>query len=160
AKKADGEKAEGEKPEEEESEEVHEERNLIMAIFQGAEDGVRLAVAVGAMLIVFVSLIALCNGIIGGIAGLFGYPDLTLQRILGWVFAPVMFLLNVPWSEAGVAGGLFGEKLILNEFIAYLDYGRVRDTLSPVTQAVVTFALCGFANISSIAIQMGVLGGL
>jgi CNT family concentrative nucleoside transporter len=147
-------------PEDPDAEGEAKQRNLIMAIFHGAEDGVKLAVSVGAMLIVFVSLIALCNGIIGGVAGLFGYPDLTLQRMLGWVFAPVMFLLNVPWSEAGIAGGLFGEKLILNEFIAYLDYGRVRDTLSPITQAVVTFALCGFANISSIAIQMGVLGGL
>ena len=134
--------------------------NLFMAIFQGAEDGVKLAVSVAAMLVVFVALIALCNGILGGVAGLFGAPDLTLQRILGWVFAPVMFMLNVPWPEAGIAGQLFGEKLILNEFVAYLNYGPIRGTLSPHTQAVVTFALCGFANISSIAIQMGVLGGL
>ena len=134
--------------------------NLFMAIFQGAEDGVKLAVSVAAMLVVFVALIALLNGILGGVAGLFGAPDLTLQRILGWVFAPVMFMLNVPWEEAGTAGQLFGEKLILNEFVAYLHYGPIRDTLSPHTQAVVTFALCGFANFSSIAIQMGVLGGL
>ena len=134
--------------------------NLFMAIFQGTEDGVKLAVSVAAMLVVFVALIALCNGILGGIAGLFGAPGLTLQQILGWVFAPLMFLLNVPWSEAGRAGELFGEKLILNEFVAYLHFGPTRDTLSPHTQAVVTFALCGFANISSIAIQMGVLGGL
>jgi CNT family concentrative nucleoside transporter len=134
--------------------------NLFMAIFQGTEDGVKLAVSVAAMLVVFVALIALCNGILGGVAGLFGAPDLTLQRILGWAFAPVMVLLNVPWAEARIAGELFGEKLILNEFVAYLHYGPIRDTLSPHTQAVVTFALCGFANISSIAIQMGVLGGL
>jgi CNT family concentrative nucleoside transporter len=134
--------------------------NLFMAIFQGAEDGVKLAVSVAAMLVVFVALIALCNGILGGVAGLFGAPDLTLQRILGWVFAPIMFMLNVPWSEAGRAGQLFGEKLILNEFVAYLHYGPIRETFSPHTQAVITFALCGFANISSIAIQMGVLGGL
>ena len=142
--------------------EPDEERpdNLIMAIFQGAEDGVKLAVAVAAMLVVFVALIALCNGILGGVAGLFGYPDLTFQRILGWIFAPVMFLLNVPWNEAFVAGELFGQKVILNEFIAYLDFGRLQAQLSPHTQAVTTFALCGFANISSIAIQMGVLGGL
>lgn len=142
--------------------EDHEERpaNLIMAIFNGAEDGVKLAVAVGAMLVVFVALIAMCNGVLSGIAGLFGYPDLTFQKILGWIFAPLMFLLNVPWSEAGRAGELFGQKVILNEFVAYLDFGRMKDALSPHTQAVVTFALCGFANISSIAIQMGVLGGL
>jgi CNT family concentrative nucleoside transporter len=134
--------------------------NLFMAIFQGAEDGVKLAVSVAAMLVVFVALIALCNGVLGGIAGLFGRPDLTFQQILGWLFAPLMFLLNVPWDEAVRAGQLVGEKLILNEFVAYLHFGPIRDTLSPHTQAVVTFALCGFANISSIAIQMGVLGGL
>jgi len=142
--------------------EEHEARptNLIMAIFNGTQDGVKLAVAVGAMLVTFVALIALCNGVVGGIGGLFGYPDATIQQGLGWLFSPVMWLLGVPREEMNVAGGLFGQKLILNEFIAYLDYGRIRDTLSPHTQAVVTFALCGFANISSIAIQMGVLGGL
>lgn len=151
--------AEGAPPPDAEPEEERPD-NLIMAIFQGAEDGVKLAVAVAAMLVVFVALIALCNGVLGGVAGLFGYPDLTFQRILGWIFAPVMFLLNVPWSEAFIAGELFGQKVILNEFIAYLDFGRLQAQLSPHTQAVTTFALCGFANISSIAIQMGVLGGL
>ncbi|MDP3747086.1 MAG: nucleoside transporter C-terminal domain-containing protein [Phenylobacterium sp.] len=143
-------------------EEEAEERpaNLIMAIFNGAEDGVKLAVAVGAMLVVFVAFIAMLNGMLGGIAGLFGYPDLTFQKVLGLVFAPLMFLLNVPWAEAERAGELFGQKVILNEFVAYLDFGATKDALSPHTQAVVTFALCGFANISSIAIQMGVLGGL
>ncbi|MBP7704010.1 MAG: NupC/NupG family nucleoside CNT transporter [Caulobacter sp.] len=142
--------------------EEQEERpaNLIMAIFEGTETGVKLAVAVGAMLVVFVALIALCNGIVGEVGGLFGHPDATIQQGLGWVFSPIMWLLGVPPEEMNVAGGLFGQKLILNEFIAYLDYGKIRDTLSPHTQAVVTFALCGFANISSIAIQMGVLGGL
>lgn len=143
-------------------EEVEEARpaNLIMAIFNGAEDGVKLAVAVGAMLVVFVAFIAMLNGMLGGVAGLFGYPDLTFQKVLGLVFAPLMFLLNVPWAEAERAGELFGQKVILNEFVAYLDFGATKDALSPHTQAVVTFALCGFANISSIAIQMGVLGGL
>lgn len=134
--------------------------NIIMAIFNGTEDGVKLAVAVASMLVVFVAFIALLNGLLGGIAGMFGYPDLTFQKILGVIFAPVMFLLNVPWSEAGKAGELFGQKLILNEFVAYLDFGKMKSTLTPHTEAVVTFALCGFANISSIAIQMGVLGGL
>jgi len=152
-------RAEDAPPEDAEPEEERPD-NLIMAIFQGTEDGVKLAVAVAAMLVVFVALIALCNGILGGIAGLFGYPDLTFQLILGWIFAPVMYLLNVPWSEAVTAGELFGQKVILNEFIAYLDFGRLQSELSPHAQAVVTFALCGFANISSIAIQMGVLGGL
>jgi CNT family concentrative nucleoside transporter len=140
------------------TEEKHD--NLISAIFSGTQDGVKLAVAVGAMLISFVALIALCNGILGGIAGLFGYPDLTFQKILGWVFAPIMYLLNVPWSEAVTAGGFFGEKLILNEFVAFADLSKTMNTLTPHTQLVITFALCGFANISSIAIQMGVLGVL
>ncbi|HVY89491.1 MAG TPA: nucleoside transporter C-terminal domain-containing protein [Hyphomonadaceae bacterium] len=140
---------------------AHEKHdNLILAIFNGTQDGVKLAVAVGAMLITFVALIALCNGILGGIAGLFGYPDLTFQKILGWVFSPIMYMLNVPWSESVTAGGFFGEKLILNEFVAYADYSKVMTTLSEHTQLVITFALCGFANISSIAIQMGVLGVL
>ncbi|MBI1406967.1 MAG: NupC/NupG family nucleoside CNT transporter [Caulobacter sp.] len=143
-----------------EPEEEERATNIIMAAFNGAQDGVQLAVAVGAMLIVFVALIALANGILGGIGGLFGHPDLSFQQILGYIFAPVMFMLNIPWDEAFKAGELFGEKLILNEFVAYLHYGEARAGLSPHTQAVVTFALCGFANISSIAIQMGVLGGL
>jgi CNT family concentrative nucleoside transporter len=140
------------------AEEKHD--NLISAIFSGTQVGVKLAVAVGAMLISFVALIALCNGILGGVAGLFGYPDLTFQKILGWVFAPIMYLLNVPWSEAVAAGGFFGEKLVLNEFVAFADLSKTLNTLTPHTQLVVTFALCGFANISSIAIQMGVLGVL
>jgi CNT family concentrative nucleoside transporter len=134
--------------------------NLILAIFNGTQDGVKLAVAVGAMLITFVALIALCNGVLGGIAGLFGHPELTFQMILGWAFAPLMYMLNVPWSEAVTAGGFFGEKLILNEFVAFADYSKVMASISPHTQVVITFALCGFANISSIAIQMGVLGVL
>ncbi len=134
--------------------------NLIMAIFNGAEDGVKLAVSVGAMLVVFVALVAMCNGILGGVAGWFGHPDLTFETMLGWVFAPLMLLLNVPRDESGVAGQLFGQKLVLNEFIAYLSFSPLRATLSAHTQAVISFALCGFANLSSIAIQMGVLGGL
>lgn len=134
--------------------------NLIMAIFNGAEDGVKLAVSVGAMLVVFVSLVAMGNGILGGIAGLFGHPELTFERVLGWVFSPLMVLLAVPANEAGVAGQLFGQKLILNEFVAYVNFTPIQHTLSAHTQAVVSFALCGFANLSSIAIQLGVLGGL
>jgi concentrative nucleoside transporter, CNT family len=133
--------------------------NIIMAAAQGAQTGVRLAVAVGAMVLAFVALVALANGLLTGVGHWFGIADLTFQRILGYVFAPVMFLLNVPWNEAGIAGGLFGEKIVLNEFVAYISLGK--DTgLSPHTVAVVTFALCGFANFSSIAIQMAVTGNL
>lgn len=134
--------------------------NIIMAAAQGAQTGVKLAVAVGAMVLAFVALVALANGMLGGVGAWFGYPDLSFQQILGLVFQPVMFLLNVPWNEAGIAGGLFGTKVVLNEFVAYISLGEQSGALSPVTIAIVTFALCGFANFSSIAIQMAVTGSL
>ena len=133
--------------------------NLIMAAAQGAQTGVKLAVAVGAMVLAFVALVALANGLLGGIGAWFGYPTLSFQGLLGYVFAPIMFLLNVPWSEAGIAGGLFGQKIVLNEFVAYISLGT-QTGLSARTIAVITFALCGFANFSSIAIQMAVTGSL
>jgi CNT family concentrative nucleoside transporter len=134
--------------------------NLIMAAAQGAQTGVRLAVAVGAMVLAFVALVALANGLLGGLGAMVGLPGLSFQGLLGLVFQPVMFLLGIPWNEAGIAGGLFGEKIVLNEFVAYIDLGKQAAALSPRTVAVVTFALCGFANFSSIAIQMAVTGGL
>jgi len=134
--------------------------NIIMAAAQGAQTGVKLAVAVGAMVLAFVALVALANGILGGIGARFGYADLSFQQILGWVFQPIMVLLNVPWNEAGAAGGMFGTKVVLNEFVAFINLGQVQSTLSPLTVGVVTFALCGFANFSSIAIQMAVTGSL
>jgi CNT family concentrative nucleoside transporter len=134
--------------------------NLIMAAAQGAQTGVKLAVAVGAMVLAFVALVALANGLLGGVGSWFGHPELSFQGLLGYVFQPVMFMLNIPWNEAGIAGGLFGEKIVLNEFVAYIDLGKQAAQLSPRTVAIVTFALCGFANFSSIAIQMAVTGGL
>jgi CNT family concentrative nucleoside transporter len=134
--------------------------NIIMAAAEGAQTGVKLAVAVGAMVLAFVALVALANGILGGVGGWFGHPELTFQAILGRVFQPVMYLLNIPWNEAGVAGGLFGTKVVINEFVAFGSLKDMKCTLSPHTIAVVTFALCGFANFSSIAIQMAVTGGL
>jgi CNT family concentrative nucleoside transporter len=134
--------------------------NLIMAAAQGAQTGVKLAVAVGAMVLAFVALVALANGILGGIGGWFGYPTLSFQMLLGYVFSPVMYLLNIPWQEAQVAGGLFGTKVVLNEFVAYIALGQAQGGLSPATIAIITFALCGFANFSSIAIQMAVTGNL
>ncbi|WOK37333.1 NupC/NupG family nucleoside CNT transporter [Sphingomonas sp. C3-2] len=134
--------------------------NIIMAASQGAQTGVRLAVAVGAMVLAFVALVALANGLLNGVGGWFGLTDLSFQKILGYVFAPVMYLLNVPWDEALRAGGMFGEKVVLNEFVAYISLGAQQGALSPHTVAIVTFALCGFANFSSIAIQMAVTGSL
>ncbi len=137
--------------------------NIIMAAAQGAQTGVKLAVAVGAMVLAFVALVALANGILGGIGGWFGRPDLSFQSIVGAIFSPVMYLIGIPWSEAGVAGGLFGTKIVLNEFVAFIDLGNVAGpaaTLSDRSRAIVTFALCGFANFSSIAIQMAVTGNL
>jgi CNT family concentrative nucleoside transporter len=133
--------------------------NLIMAAAQGAQTGVRLAVAVGAMVLAFVALVALANGLLGGLGNMIGLPGLSFQGLLGYVFAPIMFLLNVPWSEAGIAGGLFGQKIVLNEFVAYISLGT-QQGLSARTIAVITFSLCGFANFSSIAIQMAVTGSL
>ncbi|MGH7186974.1 MAG: nucleoside transporter C-terminal domain-containing protein, partial [Pseudomonadota bacterium] len=135
--------------------------NIIMAAAQGAQTGVKLAVAVGAMVLAFVALVALANGILGGIGGWFGRGDISFQMILGNVFAPVFLLLGAgDWAEAMRAGGFFGTKLVLNEFVAFIELGRLQGALSPHTVAVVTFALCGFANFSSIAIQMAVTGGL
>jgi CNT family concentrative nucleoside transporter len=134
--------------------------NVILAAAVGASDGVRLAVNIGAMLIAFVALIALFNGLVGGVAGWFGVEGLTLQKILGWVFAPLMYLLSIPWAEAEAAGALFGEKLILNEFVAFSHLNEVLAGTSERTQAIVTFSLCGFANLSSIAILLGGLGSL
>ena len=156
---------EGEKPHEvaaaESLEGDHKAANIIEAAAQGAQTGVRLAVAVGAMVLAFVALVALANGILGGIGGWFGQPDLSFQGLLGYLFAPFMFLLGIPWGEAQIAGGLFGTKIVLNEFVAFIDLGAMEPgTLSERTQAIVTFALCGFANFSSIAIQMAVTGGL
>ena len=154
---------EGGKPHEVEVAETFEEgqqpANVLEAAAQGAQTGVKLAVAVGAMVMVFVALVALANGILGGVGSWFGYPDISFQQMLGFVFAPVMYLIGIPWAEAGQAGGLFGTKIVLNEFVAFIDLGNVQG-LSERSRAIVTFALCGFANFSSIAIQMAVTGGL
>ena len=136
-----------------------EHKNVILAAASGTTDGLRLAANIGAMLIAFVALIALFNGIVGWVSGWFGY-ELTLQMILGRIFQPLMFLLSVPWEEAQAAGALFGEKLILNEFVAFSNLNEYLAGYSPRTVAIVTFSLCGFANLSSIAILLGGLGVL
>lgn len=136
--------------------------NIIMAAAQGAQTGVKLAVAVGAMVMAFVALVALANGLLAGVGGWFGLEGLSFQSILGQVFRPVLWLMGVPWSESDSVGALFGTKVVLNEFVAFYSLGDMQNAgaLSPVSIAIGTFALCGFANFSSIAIQMAVTGGL
>jgi concentrative nucleoside transporter, CNT family len=135
-------------------------KNVILAAASGTTDGLRLAANIGAMLVAFVALIALFNGLVGGLFGLFGIEGVTLQLILGKIFQPLMYLLSVPWAEAEAAGALFGEKLILNEFVAFSHLNEYLAGMSPRTFAISTFMLCGFANLSSIAILLGGLGVL
>ncbi len=134
--------------------------NLFEAIGNGAMTGLNIAVSVGAMLIAFVALIYMLNGILGWLGSLVGVEALTLQWILGKLLAPIAFLLGVPWAEASTAGSLIGQKFVINEFFAYLQFAEVRDSLSPHSQLVVTFALCGFSNLGSIAILLGGLGSV
>jgi len=134
--------------------------NIFEAIGNGAMTGLNVALAVGAMLIAFVGLIYLVNGLLGLLGGLVGFDALSVQWVLGKLFAPIAFLLGIPWSEAAQAGSLIGQKFVINEFYAYASFVGIKDSLSPYTQLVVTFALCGFANLSSIAILLGGLGAV
>jgi CNT family concentrative nucleoside transporter len=149
-----------EKPEPEEVEEEDKPVNIFEAIGNGAMIGLNVALAVGAMLIAFVGLIYLINGLLGLFGDLVGIENLTVQWLLGMLFAPIAFLLGVPWGEAAQAGSLIGQKLVINEFYAYVSFVGIKETLSPYTQLVVTFALCGFANLASIAILLGGLGAI
>ncbi|OEC33080.1 concentrative nucleoside transporter, CNT family [Pseudomonas cuatrocienegasensis] len=142
--------------------------NVLDAAASGASSGLMLALNVGAMLLVFIALIAVLNGLLGWFGGLVGYPQVSLQGLLGYLFAPLAFVIGVPWGEAVQAGSFIGQKLVLNEFVAYIDFARYIDpakalesgvqVLSAQTQVIVTFALCGFANLSSIGILLGGLG--
>ena len=134
--------------------------NVILAAAAGTSDGLRLAVNIGAMLIAFVALIAVFNGLVGWVFSLFGIDGITLQFLLGKLFQPLMYVLSVPWAEAEAAGALFGEKIILNEFVAFSHLNDYLAGMSPRTIAITTFALCGFANLSSIGILLGGLGVL
>ncbi|EEP95807.1 hypothetical protein yaldo0001_29180 [Yersinia aldovae ATCC 35236] len=145
--------------------------NVIDAAASGAASGMQLALNVGAMLLAFIALIALLNGILGGIGGWFDYPQLSLELILGWVFSPIAYLIGVPWSEAMVAGSFIGQKIIVNEFVAFMNFGQYLQAeelvkaaglqvLSDHTKAIISFALCGFANLSSVAILLGGLGSM
>ena len=134
--------------------------NIFEAIGNGAMTGMQVAMAVGAMLIAFVGLIYMINGMLSGVGAWFGFEGLTLQWLLGNLFAPIAFLLGVPWAEATQAGSLIGQKLVINEFYAYASFVQIKETLTPYTQLVVTFALCGFSNLASIAILLGGLGAV
>lgn len=144
--------------------------NVLDAAASGASSGLKLAANVGAMLLAFIALIGLINGILGGVGGWFGMDTLSLDMILGWLFAPLAFLLGVPWSEATLAGSFIGQKLVVNEFVAYINLAPYLSgdsivaatgvVMTPYTMAVLSFALCGFANLSSIAILLGGLGSL
>ena len=134
--------------------------NIIDAAATGTLDGLRMAAAIAAMLIAFVALIALINGLLQYFGAFVGFEDITLELLLGYLLGPVAWLLGIPWAEASTAGSLIGQKLILNEFVAYVAFSGVSESLSPIAQAVVIFALCGFANLSSIAILLGGLGAI
>ncbi len=134
--------------------------NVFDAAAGGATDGLRLALNVGAMLLAFIGLIALVNGLLGWLGGLAGHGGLTLEWLLGWLFSPVAWLLGIPWDQATAGGSFIGQKLVVNEFVAFIEFSRIQDELSLRSQAIITFALCGFANFSSIAILLGGLGSL
>ncbi len=136
-------------------------RNVIDAAAAGASDGLKLALNVGAMLIAFIALIAMLNHFLGWTGGLVGV-ELSMERLFGWTLAPVAWLIGVPWSDAAQFGALVGTKIVVNEFVAYLNLSTLigQNALSDKAVVMATFALCGFANFSSIAIQIGGIGPL
>jgi len=134
--------------------------NVIDAAARGAGDGLNLALNIAGMLIAFLALIALCNGALGWVHGHVYWFPTSMQQILGWFFAPVAWLLGVRWNDCASVGNLLGTRMILNEFVAFVDLGKVKALLDPRSFVIATFALCGFANLSSIAIQIGGIGAL
>lgn len=139
--------------------EIPRATNVVEALADGAMAGVRIAVSVGGTLLAFISVIALLNGTLGWFGGLIGV-ELSFELILGYLFAPVAWLLGIPWNEAMTAGSLIGNKIVVNEFVAFIQLAEVKSQLSEHSKAIVTFALCGFANISSMAMLIGGLGSL
>ncbi|KIG18889.1 Nucleoside permease NupC [Enhygromyxa salina] len=135
-----------------------EDSNLLLAAANGTTDGLKLAVNVGAMLIAFIALVSLINAGFGLIE--IGGEPLTLQRMLGWIMAPVAFLMGVPWSECITVGGVLGTRTVVNEIVAFIQLSEVMGSLSTRSHQIATFAVCGFANVSSIGIQIGGLGAL
>lgn len=149
----------------ENSTESEKPNNVVEALANGASSGMMLALNVGAMLIAFIAVIALLNGIIGNIGELFGAEGLTLQILLGYLFQPLAYIIGVPWEEAGIAGQMIGMKLAVNEFVGYLEFSKYLQPdaaiqLGDKTKAIITFALCGFSNFSAIAILIGGIGSM
>jgi CNT family concentrative nucleoside transporter len=134
--------------------------NLIDAAAHGAGDGLRLALNIGAMLIAFLALIALVNGFLGWVHSVVGWFPESMQALFGMLFAPVAWLMGVSWKDATAVGNLLGTRLVLNEFVAFLQLGPMKAQLDPKSFVISTYALCGFANLSSIAIQIGGIGAL
>jgi CNT family concentrative nucleoside transporter len=134
--------------------------NVIDAAAQGAGDGLRLVLNIGGMLIAFLALIAMANGILGWIHGYVAWVPVSLQTLFGWIFAPLAWVMGVPWQDAPAVGGLLGTRLVTNEAVAYTDLGHIKDSLHGPSFIIATYALCGFANLSSIAIQIGGIGAL
>ena len=139
---------------------AEKESNVLGAIARGTVDGLHLALNVGAMLIVFLALLALLNAMMGWVHLHIGWFPYSLQEVLGWAFAPVAWLIGIPWHDATAIGNLLGTRMVLNEFVAFAQLGTMKDTLDPRTFTIATFALCGFANFSSIGIQIGGIGAL
>ena len=144
--------------------------NIIDAAAEGAINGLNMALAVGAMLLAFVSLVALLNGLLGGVGGWFGLPDLSMELILGYLLSPLAWLMGIPWNEALTSGAIIGQKIVINEFFAYANLAEylkgnevVAATGLPMTertQIILSFALCGFANFGTVAIAIGGIGSL
>ena len=146
----------------EESLQVAKPSNVIDAAAEGASNGVALAINVGGMLLAFIALIALLNGILGLLGGLVGLPNLSLELMLGYLFSPLAVIIGIPLEEAFDAATFIGQKLVLNEFVAYVNFTEflVNNPLSERTTAIITFALCGFANFSAAAMLLGGLGAM
>jgi len=134
--------------------------NVLDAAARGTGEGLSLMLNVIAMLISFIALIALVNGLFGWIHGFVSWFPATLQTVLGWIFRPIAWVMGVPWHDSGTIGALLGERMVINEFIAYAHLGPLKSSLDPVSFTIATFALCGFANLSSVGIQIGGIGAL
>src|SRR5499433_969035 len=141
---------------------MEKETNILGAIARGTSDGLHLALNVGAMLITFIALLALLNAMMGGIHNWphMGWFPESLQTVFGWIFSPVAWLIGIPWQDATKIGNLLGTRMVINEFVAFSQLGPMKDALDPRSFTIATFALCGFANFSSIGIQIGGIGAL